>query len=318
MSAPISAVLPAAGSSRRLGFDKLLTPVAGVSFLEHTLRRVAASPLIAEIIVVTSAASQEAVQAIIQEIKITQPVKVILGGAERQDSVLAGVEATDPRQEFVLIHDAARPFVTPALVEKVWQAAQAHGAAVCGQPCTDTLKEANPDGSIAATVDRSKIWSVQTPQIFRRALLLEAYQKIKASGQIVTDDTAAVSALGHPVQLVQSDEINLKITRASDWHNAIHLLVALDDDVKATAEMRKLIHDISNQITSVMGFSFLIDMDCAEDSSIKDHVKALNDSSQKCHGIIGAMQTSARDYFAKKTEMLHALNGQVTEPAMKH
>jgi enoyl-[acyl-carrier-protein] reductase (NADH) len=86
----------------------------------------------------------------------------------------------------------------------------------------------------------------------------------------------------------------------------------LEEDLQSTNEMRKLIHDISNQITSVMGFSFLIEMDLTEDSNIKDHVQSLNDSCQKCHAIIGAMQTSARSIHSIKTEMLNALKGQVT------
>ncbi len=309
MSAFLSAVVPAAGASRRMGFDKLLTEISGVSLLEYTLQRLLQSPQIGELIVVVAPDSEKSVRLIIDKLKESRPIKIVHGGAERQDSVLAGLLATDPATEYVMIHDAARPFVTPQLIELVAKAAQENGAAVCGQPSTDTLKEAAPNGMIAGTLDRGKIWAVQTPQVFQRTLIIDAYQQVIKAGKTVTDDTAAVSALGKPVKLVLNEEINLKVTRPIDWTIASYILAALDEDVAMLSMMRKLIHDISNQITSVMGFSFLLDMDVPEDSPLKSHVTSLNDSSNKCLGIVGEMQSLAREMQGKKIAMHKKMGG---------
>ena len=313
MSVALSAVVPAAGASRRMGFNKLLTPVNGVTFLQLTLQRLLKSPQIAELIVVVAPETEAQVRSILEKLGDPRPLKIVLGGAERQDSVLAGLLATDPSTEFVLIHDAARPFVSPELVELVAQAAEEHGAALCGYPSTDTLKESGDGELIVGTPNREKVWAVQTPQIFRRKIIVEAYQQLILSGKQVTDDAAAVSELGQSVKLVRFDGINLKITRPSDWSIACQMLIAVEDDMRSCLHIRKLIHDISNQMTSIMGFSFLLDMDIPEDSPLKDHVNSLNESSQKCHTIVGAMQNVAREMHSKKQEMQQQMLGKSTQ-----
>jgi 2-C-methyl-D-erythritol 4-phosphate cytidylyltransferase len=309
MSVTLSAVLPAAGSSQRLGFNKLLTPVNGVTFLQYTLQRVLKSTNVTEVIVVIAAGTEDNVRPIIEKLRDPRPIKLVPGGAQRQDSVMAGLRATSPASEYVMIHDAARPFITPQLIDLVAEGAVQTGAAVCGHPSTDTLKTADGNGAIVETLDREKIWAVQTPQIFRRQLIIDAYQQSIAADRVVTDDTAVVTELGIPVKLVRHDGINLKITLPGDWSIASQMLLSVEEDLKATADIRKLIHDISNQMTSIMGFSFLLDMDVPEDSPLKDHVKALNESSQKCHAIVEAMQNVARDMHARKNATLQQLEG---------
>jgi 2-C-methyl-D-erythritol 4-phosphate cytidylyltransferase len=309
---PLSVILPAAGASSRLGFDKLLTPIGAATLLERTLRAISKSPLVEEIIVVAATETRARVQEIVTSLQITQPIRVVPGGAERQDSVFAGLQAADPRFSYLMIHDAARPLVTPELIALVAQAAITHGAAVCGHPMVDTIKVASADGTIVSTPDRDTMWAVQTPQIFRRDWILPAYEKLIASGKKVTDDTAAVTELGHPVHLVRHDALNLKVTRPGDWDLANQLLGTAEEDLKTANEFRRLIHDISNQVTSVLGFTFLLEMDMPEDSPMRDHVTALNDSSQKCHHIIGLMQQLAREFHVRK------MQAAGEDQAMKH
>ena len=130
------------------------------------------------------------------------------------DSVGAGVDALDPSCDLVLIHDAARPLVTPALVRGTIAAARAHGAAIPATPVTDTIKRIENE-VVTATVDRSVLAAVQTPQVFRRDWLLEAYQALP-SGTEATDESAVLEIAGYPVHIVPGDATNLKLTEASD------------------------------------------------------------------------------------------------------
>jgi len=141
--------------------------------------------------------------------------KVAAGGTERCASVRAGLAEVSPAAELVLVHDGARPFVTPELVARTLAAAAAHGAAVAALPSTDTLKEVAEDWSVTATLDRSHIWQVQTPQAFRRELLVRAHAAAEP-GAPATDDAALVERLGHPVKVVLGDANNRKITRPED------------------------------------------------------------------------------------------------------
>ncbi|SDU04718.1 2-C-methyl-D-erythritol 4-phosphate cytidylyltransferase [Verrucomicrobium sp. GAS474] len=307
MSATLGVVLAAAGSSRRLGFDKLFTPVLGKTVFQFTLDGLLASPDVAHIVIATSEGNVSVVQGLLPA-SAAKPISVVVGGAERQDSVMEGLKALDPALEYVLIQDAARPFVSPGIISAVLAAAREHGAAVCGHPSNDTLKvigegSTGADLEIAAvehTVDRSRVWAVQTPQIFRRTLLVEAYAHVAAQGGLVTDDTAAVEALGQPVVIVKTDAFNGKITRRADWEIAIRKLFPFSDDVQVGSDMRKLIHDFNNQLTSLMGFAYLLDCDCPEDSPMKSSITAINEAVTKCHEISIALQKKVRDFHNQK------------------
>ncbi|MDE1171292.1 MAG: 2-C-methyl-D-erythritol 4-phosphate cytidylyltransferase [Verrucomicrobium sp.] len=310
----LGVVLAAAGSSRRLGFDKLFTPVLGKTVFQITLERILASPQVRQVVVVTSAGKEEAVAALLPADPAV-PIRVIPGGAERQDSVAAGLAAVDPGLDYVMIQDGARPFLDAPLIDKVFAAAREHGAAVCGHPSIDTLKEANPDGTVSRTLDRAKVWAVQTPQIFSRSLLSEAYAAVKAAGQSVTDDTAAVEFLGRPVALVQNDGVNMKITRRADWEIGLPQFFPLADDVAAATELRKMAHDFSNQVTSILGFAYLLEADCPAESPLRAHVAGLADSVQKCHEITLRLQNFSRDLYARKAELQQSIEAPNQAPA---
>jgi 2-C-methyl-D-erythritol 4-phosphate cytidylyltransferase len=217
MTADVSAVVVAAGRSTRMGFDKLLTPVAGQPLLQRTLEAVGQSPWIGEVIIVTRPDLLTVVRDLAGQALAGQSFQVVEGGAERQDSVRNGLKASSANYPLVLIQDAARPFITVGLIEHVLGAAREMGAAVCGYPSSDTLKECGPEGVVQRTLDRSQIWAVQTPQIFRKELLMRAYDAVAARGGLVTDDTAAVEAIGAPVRVVLYRELNMKVTTPADW-----------------------------------------------------------------------------------------------------
>jgi 2-C-methyl-D-erythritol 4-phosphate cytidylyltransferase len=141
---------------------------------------------------------------------------LVVGGPERQDSVWNGLEALRPETEIVAIQDAARPCTSEALIETTIQVARETGAAVAAQPVTDTIKETADGKTIARTLDRAKLWSVQTPQTFRVGVIRSAISAARRQNLIYTDDTAACELIGQPVRLVASTTPNPKITVPDD------------------------------------------------------------------------------------------------------
>jgi 2-C-methyl-D-erythritol 4-phosphate cytidylyltransferase len=148
--------------------------------------------------------------------QLKKKFRLVAGGAERQDSVWHGLAAVSSGTEIVAIHDAARPCTSTDLIADIVRAAQETGAAVAAQPVTDTIKESADGKFITRTVDRSRLWSVQTPQTFRVEIIRDALLEVRRRGLIVTDDTAACELIGHPVRLVTSAEPNPKVTQPED------------------------------------------------------------------------------------------------------
>jgi 2-C-methyl-D-erythritol 4-phosphate cytidylyltransferase len=207
----VGAVIVAAGRSTRMaGVDKLTAPLAGRPLVAHCIAVFAAHEEIDDIVVVVSESNQDAIEAILLEEGL--PVRVVLGGERRRDSVRAGLGVL-PRCDYVLIHDAARPLVTPALIDAALAGAREYGAALCAIPVSDTVKLADDNGEVAATLDRSGLWLAQTPQAFRLELLLRAHA---ADQEDATDDAALVENLGLPVKLVPGASRNIKVTTPAD------------------------------------------------------------------------------------------------------
>lgn len=221
-----AAIIVAAGAGTRMGagVDKLFLPLAGRPVVWHAWRQLDASPWVQQIILVVREGRQAHFAALAQEPPLTKPFKVVAGGAERQDSVSNGLAALDPEVELVAIHDGARPCVTQELLEATFQAAAQHGAAVAAQKVTDTLKEADAEGFIRRTVDRTHLWAVQTPQTFRVEIIRRALAAARQQGLCLTDDTAACELIGQPVVLVPSPAPNPKITYPADLLYAERLL----------------------------------------------------------------------------------------------
>lgn len=207
------AVIVAAGSSRRAGFDKLSALLAGKPVLRHSVEAFAAAGTETIVVVCPESRWTETGLATLSE---TLPLRRADGGPERQDSVAAGLAALPPGTDYVAVHDGARPLITPAGIQRCLAAARETGAATCAHPVVDTLKRADAEGrSLPEKVSREHLWGMETPQIFRLSLLREAYEAVRTRGLCVTDEVSAVEALGHPTQLVPGD-INLKITLPGD------------------------------------------------------------------------------------------------------
>ncbi|MFN0053208.1 MAG: 2-C-methyl-D-erythritol 4-phosphate cytidylyltransferase [Planctomycetales bacterium] len=152
-------------------------------------------------------------------------VEIVPGGAERFDSVRNALARVRPEAEYIAVHDAARPLLVAEWIDRVFRAAEKSGAAILGSPITSTLKRAAADGSIEATVPRDKLWAAQTPQVFRRQILLDAYAQ---QGSLQpTDEAQLVEQLGIPVTLVEGSPLNIKITTDDDFRLAEAALDAL-------------------------------------------------------------------------------------------
>ncbi len=220
MAERIAAVIVAAGNSVRMGAPKMLLPLNGIPVFLHTLVAFQRSDRIDEIVLVTRAEETEAMQAMAMEHGITKLRAVVPGGADRQHSVANGVRACSPETAYFAIHDGARPLVSSACIAAVTEAARRDGAAAAAVPVKDTIKVADAEGLVLSTPDRSTLWSVQTPQVFERALYLRALEHTEQTGLTVTDDCAMVEAIGCPVRLVPGEYTNLKITTPEDVRTA--------------------------------------------------------------------------------------------------
>jgi 2-C-methyl-D-erythritol 4-phosphate cytidylyltransferase len=214
----ISAIIVAAGKGTRMGanVDKLWLEVAGRPVVAHTWRQFNDAACVDEIILVVRDGMQPHFMELAGKFHFQKPFRLVVGGAERQDSVWNGLAALSPRTEIVAIQDAARPCTSADLIAATIAAARETGAAVAAQPVTDTIKETVDGKIISRTVDRAKLWSVQTPQTFRVEVIRRAISTAREKNLILTDDTAACELIGQPVQLVKSATPNPKVTVPAD------------------------------------------------------------------------------------------------------
>lgn len=220
-----AAILPAAGSGSRMKLDhpKQFHLLAGVPVLIHTIRAFTRSKLIQRVVLVIPPDHREDVSSMLKRFELDrEDIRVVDGGRRRQDSVLNGLLAVGDDIDYVLVHDAARPLLQEELIQSCLQAAKKQGAAIAAIPVKDTLKCEAENGTIDHTVDRSKLWQAQTPQVAQRTLLLSAYEQ--NGEEDVTDEASLLEKAGIPVQLVLGAETNLKITRPEDLVLAEKLL----------------------------------------------------------------------------------------------
>ena len=214
----ISAIIVAAGKGTRMGanVDKLWLEVAGRPVIAHTWRQFNDADGVDEIILVVREGMAPHFAELAVKYHFQKPFRIVSGGAERQDSVWNGLAALSPAAEIVAIQDAARPCTSAELIAATVAAARETGAAVAAQPVTDTIKETGDGKLISRTVDRSKLWSVQTPQTFRVEVIRRALSTARAKGLVLTDDTAACELIGQSVRLVHAATPNPKVTVPAD------------------------------------------------------------------------------------------------------
>ncbi len=198
--------------------------LGGRPLLSYALATFRTHPDVDEIILVVAADDMERAGKLIAQGPARVTEKVVLGGAERRDSVWQGLQEVAAGTAIVLIHDAARPFISRQSISACISAVQRHGAALVAMPIADTLKQATTEGMVAGTVPREQLWGAQTPQGFKYPLLFAAYQRAMAENWVVTDDASVLERAGHRVFLVEGEAMNFKITRPGDQAMAERLL----------------------------------------------------------------------------------------------
>lgn len=215
----VAAIIVAGGSGKRMGMGikKQFIELEGKSVLAHTVEAFNKCKVVDEIIVVVGKEDQEKVKReVIKLYGYTKVTRVVEGGAERQDSVYNGLMATSKETEYVMIHDGARPFISGEIIERALTSTKEKEATVVAVPVKDTIKVVKETLEVEATPNRNTLWSVQTPQSFKREILVRAYDDAKAKKLQVTDDSMLVEAYGHKVYIVEGDYNNIKITTPED------------------------------------------------------------------------------------------------------
>lgn len=218
----VSAIIVAAGNSRRMGFDKLLAPLAGKPVLLRTLEAFDQCEAVDEIVVVAGGEVAGMVEG--WKNGISKLRAVVAGGVERHLSVWNGLQAMSPEAGIVAVHDGGRPLIASEQIARCIARAREVGAVSCARPMTETLKRADAEGRITGSIDRTNAWVMETPQVFDRALLVRAYEHVMREHLLVTDEVSAVQALGEAVHVVEDTSPNLKITFPADLVLAEKLL----------------------------------------------------------------------------------------------
>ncbi len=225
-----AALVAAAGSSSRMGgINKLLEPLDGIPVLVRTLTALERAQRVDSIVIATREEDLITVSQLCKTYGITKCKKVIRGGEDREHSVLLAALEAEPDTELLAVQDGARPLVSPALIDRVIEAAQRCGAAAPAIPVKDTIKTVREDEAVEETLERSRLRAVQTPQVFEASLLKAALQAALEEGAVLTDDCSAVERLGKVVYLIEGEETNLKITTPTDLVLAEALLAAEED-----------------------------------------------------------------------------------------
>jgi len=226
--AKFAVILPAAGRSSRFKdkhYKKAFVPLGGRAVWLHSAERFLNRDDVLQTILIIAREDREDFNFKFASNVAILGIDVVEGGAERCDSVAAALERVKPEADFVCVHDAARPCLIDPWIDRIFEAATKSGAAIFALPVAGTLKRVGPGNKIEETVAREQLWEAQTPQVFRRELLLDAYAR--REGFPATDDAQLVERIGHEVTVVPGSPINLKITTKEDQRLAEQAMKAL-------------------------------------------------------------------------------------------
>ena len=224
---PVWAIVPAAGSGRRMGGDipKQYLPLAGKTVIEHTLERLLAVDGIAAILVALNPHDTHFASL---SIAANDKIDTVPGGSERSDSVLSALnflQAKARPRDWVLVHDAVRCCVKSAMINRLLAGLKDDPVGgILGVPVSDTLKQINPEQQIITTLDRQGVWQAQTPQVFRYELLQQALEQARTRGQVVTDEASAMELAGYRPKIISGHRDNIKITHPEDLPMAAAIL----------------------------------------------------------------------------------------------
>lgn len=216
----VTAIVVAAGEGHRMGgaLSKPYRPIGGRAMVLHTLDRCFKARSVDEVILVVAANELARCEALLKaDAELRQRSwRLEQGGDTRQESVLCGLKTTKAETEIVVIHDGARPLVSPALIDCCVEVARQQGAAIAGLPARDTIKIVSEDRHVQSTPDRNSLWEIQTPQVFRKDWAMEGHERALREGFSATDDAMLVERMGRPVCVVEGNRSNLKITVPED------------------------------------------------------------------------------------------------------
>ena len=214
----VTAIFPAAGASRRMGggVNKNFLELMGEPILIRTLKTFSQVERVNFLIVVVSAQEVGTVEKLLSAEKNLKPWRVVVGGSERQYSIANGLKLLPDAAQIILVHDAARPLISARIINEVIDVAEKFGGAIAAVPSKDTIKVVDAEGFVRYTPPRRELVSVQTPQGFRREILLRAYAKAEAENFLGTDDASLVERLGAKIKIVTGSYDNIKITTPED------------------------------------------------------------------------------------------------------
>lgn len=212
----LTSILVAGGDSRRMGFDKLFATIAGKPVIAHTIQAFERADCVGEIVIAARKDRLDEIKAIVRDENFKKVRSIIPGGKHRQDSVRAGLDHLEAGAKYVAVHDAARALITAEQIERVFEQCRKHAAASLAEPISDTLKYADTEFFVTDHVDRNQLYAMQTPQVFERQLIEDAYRAVYAQNASVTDEVSAVEKLGRKIILVPNQDLNFKITYPRD------------------------------------------------------------------------------------------------------
>lgn len=213
----IVGIIVAAGRSRRFGEDKLLINLKGQPIVYYSIKKIDLIEKISRLILVVREEMVDNFGKMLSKWDIKKPIKIVVGGEERQNSVHNALRSIDFLCNYVLIHDAARPFVSLSKVKSLIDfCLKNRVSAVLGIPIKDTVKEISENKEVIKTLDRNKLWLIQTPQMFPYEIIMKAYDKAMRDGFVGTDDAVLVERISVPVYVVDGDPLNIKITTKED------------------------------------------------------------------------------------------------------
>ncbi|MEH7180875.1 2-C-methyl-D-erythritol 4-phosphate cytidylyltransferase [Neobacillus vireti] len=209
-------IIPAAGQGKRMGAgkNKLLLELNNMPVLIHSLKVFDEDELCEGIILAISPQDEVEFKLLLKQHQVKKVLRLVPGGKERQDSIYNALKTVET-DGIILVHDAARPFILKEHIHRLLETAQQTGAAIIGVPAKDTMKTVR-DHLVMATVERSSLWAVQTPQAFRFSILYKAYEQAEKDSFIGTDDSSLVERISHPVTMIEGDYDNIKLTTKED------------------------------------------------------------------------------------------------------
>lgn len=213
----VVAIIPAAGMGLRMGGNtpKQFLSLEGVPVFVHTLRKFACCDVVDEILLALRPEDMDRAQGDIEHEHLPRPVRLVEGGVTRQETVARALAETGPEAEWIIVHDAVRPFVDRDMIQRLLEAAKTDGAAILGIPSVDTVKQVERQ-RVLGTIPRERIVLAQTPQAFSAELIREAFARAQADGFSSTDEASLVERLGRPVTVIMGSDRNIKITKPSD------------------------------------------------------------------------------------------------------